>query len=410
MKTMKRNINALMMTKKMTKTEKQIRELLKKQTELRAAMAEQVENAEDFGKLEREYNANKRALECLSVENTLSHNAETPDASGCLRELLRGARDGKQAREVVLLKKATPDKTSIEESGAVNLTIRDIIPTLDEGGVLEIPGLQMVTGVTGNELYPVSIDDADLEEVGEVASLTDQDLHFDEIRVTPGRAGLSVAVSNMAIDNAAFDLLAFVQGKFTAAIQRYAAKKVLSRAEWSGIKGPFSGITASGSIALDSDAYANILKAVAAFADKGFNTDEICLVVDASTEAALKATPKAAGQGGFVIENGTLAGYPYVVNHYINTTLDSSGKLVPTTDKVLGIGFFRYLALQQHGEVRLTVDATSKAVAIKNCTAVVLNTSFSVTDLSTKLNGSTTGKPQAFAVYTLTEPASTAKA
>lgn len=383
--------------------EKQIRELLKKQNALRSQMAENTENAEVFGKLEREYNANKREMECLNAEKLIGGEAKMKDAETQLRETLKSARDGKQAREIVLIKKATADKASIEESGAINLTIKDIIPALDEGAVLTVPKLQMVTGVTGNEIYPVSADNADLEEVGEVAELNDQDLHFDEITVTPGRAGMSIMVSNMAIDNAAFDLMGFVQNQFGKAIERYAAKKVLSRAEWTGIKGPFSGITAAGSIVMDEKCYGNILKAVAAFADKGFNTDEICLIIDASTEAALKATPKAAGQGGFVIENGTLAGYPYVVNHYINTKLDANGKLVAASDKVLGIGFFNYLALQQHGDVRLTVDATSKAVAIKNCTAIVLNTAFSVTDLSVKLNGSTEGKTQAFAVYTLTE-------
>lgn len=383
--------------------EKQIRELLKKQNALRGRMADNVENAEVFGKLEREYDANKREIECLNAEKMIGGEAVKKDAETELREALKSARDGKQAREIVLAKKATADKASIEESGAINLTIKDIIPALDEGAVLTVPNLQMVTGVTGNEIYPVSADNADLEEVGEVAELNDQDLHFDEITVTPGRAGMSIMVSNMAIDNAAFGLMSFVQNQFGKAIQRYAAKKVLSRAAWTGIKGPFSGITASGSIVMDDKCYGNILKAVAAFADKGFNTDEICLIIDASTEAALKATPKAAGQGGFVIENGALAGYPYVVNHYINTKLDANGKLVATDDKVLGIGFFNYLALQQHGDVRLTVDATSKAVAIKNCTAIVLNTAFSVTDLSVKLNGSTEGKTQAFATYTLTE-------
>lgn len=389
----------------MNKREKRIKDLLKKQTELRAKMAEQVDNAEAFSKLEKEYNANKREIECLTAENSLAGAEDKRDAGVTLREVLRGARDGKQDREIVLAKKLVADKTSIEESGAVNLTIHDIIPTLEEGAVLNVPGLKMVTGVVGNELYPVSIDDVEVEEVGETAELTDQDLHFDQLKVTPSRAGLSVMVSNMAIDNANFDLLGFVQSKMQAALNRYAAKKVLSRANWTGLKGPFANLAAKGTITLDKDAYRNILKAVADFADKGYNTDQMCLVIDATTEAELKATPKAEGQGGFVIENGTLAGYPYVVNHYINTVLDKGNKLKAADDKVIGIGFFGYLALQQHGDVRLTIDATSKAVAIKNCTAVVLNTAFSVTDLSTKINGNTDGKPQAFAVYKIVEAA-----
>ena len=55
--------------------------------------------------------------------------------------------------------------------------------------------------------------------------------------------------------------------------------------------------------------------------------------------------------------------------------------------------------------VPVTIDATSQAVAKKNITAITMNTSWSVTDLSIYLNGGTpSGSPavyptQAFALY-----------
>ena len=128
------------------------------------------------------------------------------------------------------------------------------------------------------------------------------------------------------------------------------------------------------------------------------------LVIDAITEAELKATKKAE-DAGFVIENGTLAGYPYVVTHYINTTLDTDGKtLKGTTDRYIGIGYFNYLALQQHGTVSLRVDNSSAAQARKNLTTFVFNSAFSATDLSTKLNKKGGTTTQAFALYKLTAP------
>ena len=69
---------------------------------------------------------------------------------------------------------------------------------------------------------------------------------------------------------------------------------------------------------------------------------------------------------------------------------------------VIGIGYFEWFALQQHGTVRMTVDATSQAVAKKNLTAVTLNTAWSMTDLSTKINGAN-GTTQAFALYEVVE-------
>jgi hypothetical protein len=50
----------------------------------------------------------------------------------------------------------------------------------------------------------------------------------------------------------------------------------------------------------------------------------------------------------------------------------------------------------------MTVDATSQAVAKKNLTAVTLNTAWSMTDLSTKINGAN-GTTQAFALYEVVE-------
>ena len=129
--------------------------------------------------------------------------------------------------------------------------------------------------------------------------------------------------------------------------------------------------------------------------------------MDKATEADLKATPKTEGQGGFVIENGKCAGYDYVTSHVINTELDSDGKSVKATaDRFIGIGLFAYEAVQQHGDVRMTIDSTSQGVALKNVTTVVLNTSWSMTDLSVKTttNGKKNTTTTAFALYKVAEP------
>jgi hypothetical protein len=277
-----------------------------------------------------------------------------------------------------------------------------MIPTLHEG--LGLPaGLDVVTGVTGNEVWPVSINDVEMEEVGEVNALTDQVLNFAQITPTVRRVGLTVPVSNMAIDNAAFDLMAFVQTKFGIALREYIAKKIYSQAGWTGNKGPYSGMTPK-NIELGADAYKNILQAVAEFSNKGFFEGNVCIAMDRVTEAELMATPKIAGAaGGFVIENGKCAGFPYVVSHFVNTTLNSASKLVPTSDRFIEIGYWEWFALQQHGDVRLSIDATSQAVAKKNITAVTINTAWSMTDISVYINGAN-NVSQAFGLYKIVEP------
>ena len=327
------------------------------------------------------------------------------DIAAYIREQMMESRETKSTRTITLNPVASPSETAnVKASGAIELTIHDIIPTLHEG--LGLPkGVNIVTGVTGNEIWPVSVDDVEMEEKGEIETLSEQSLNFANITPTPNRVGLCVSVSNAAIDNAAFDLLAFVQRKFDLALRKYLAKKVYSQANWTKNKGPFAGM-AAGTIDLGANAYANILEAVAAFSDKGFFEGDVCISMDRVTEAKLKATPKVAGAAaGFVIENGLCAGYPYTVSHFVNTTLNSADQFVPTADRYFEIGYWEWFALQFHGTVRLIVDGGSAAVAKDNVTKVVTNMEISMTDLSTKINGANSS--QAFGLYKIVEPEAT---
>lgn len=344
------------------------------------------EEKAEWEKLTREAQVNDRELKNMLTDAELAQVREKEDKNAQLREMFKN-RD--QKREITLWPTSVGSTSNITASGAINLSIHDLIPTLHEG--LDLPStLRVVTGVTGNEIWPVNVDDVEMEEVGEVEALNDQVVNFANITPKQNPVGLKVPVSNMAIDEAAFDLLAFIQTKFTLALRKYLAKKLYSQAAWAKNKGPFSGLTPKGTISLASgNAYKSILKAVAEFSDKGFYEGGVVLIMDRTTEAELKATPKIAGAaGGFVIENGLCAGYPYVLTHYINTTLSGS-TLVPTEDKCIGIGYFEWFALQQHGQVRFTIDPIT--LCDKGVTRLVLRTSWSFTDLSVYING---GDPQ----------------
>jgi HK97 family phage major capsid protein len=360
----------------------------------------------EWNELSRERQLNMMQIESMMTDDELAKHREVISKGEQFREYLKLVRQNKADRELLLRPADNSGVSSpagyVSNSGAINLTIHEMIPTLHEG--LDLPKtLKIVTGVTGNEVWPVSINDVEMEEVGEVESLADQTLDFANITPTARRVGLTVPVSNMAIDNAAFDLLAFVQAKFSLALRIYLAKKMYSQADWNGNKGPFSGMVKTGDIEIGTDSYKNILKAVAAFSDKGFWEGDVVIIMDRETEAELKATPKVAGAAaGFVVENGLCAGYPYVVTHYLNTELDSANKLVPTAKKYIAFGYFEWFALQQHGDVRMSIDNQSVSVAKKNLTAITINSAWSFTDLSKYINGAN-NTTQAFALYEVTE-------
>lgn len=396
------------MTKK-TKDDLQVRyrEIQDRMGELNVTAAEgkrelTADEQREWNSLSREAEVVMMDLQSQMTEAELAKHREVVSKGEQLREYLRQTMQAGAKREILLFPAAGNTTANITASGAIQLSIHEMIPTLHEG--LDLPkSLKIVTGVTGNELWPVSVNDVEMEEVGEVEALSDQVLDFANITPVQNRVGLKVPVSNMAIDNSAFDLMAFVQAKFTLALKKYLAKKMYSQANWAKNKGPFSNLTKAGDIELGNNAYKSILKAVAKFSDKGFFEGDAVLIMDRETEADLKATPRAGTMNGFVIENGLCAGYPYVVTHYLNTTLSGS-TLVPTAKKYIGIGYFEWFALQQHGDVRMVVDPVT--LADKGVTRVILNTSWSFTDLSTRINGgeetsegSGVYKTQAFALY-----------
>lgn len=367
-----------------------------------ADYAGNAEKAEEFALAEREFKSAQAELAVMEQEEREKREAPKKDAGVQMREVLQGQRTGAAEREVTL-------GTQGRASGAIALTVHDLIPNLEEGNGLP-SGVSVVTGVTGNAVYPTDASDMELTELGEVAEITPQVVNFDNVTVTPRRVALGCDISNSMIDNVEFDILGHIRKKFDKAWRKYLAQKTYSQANYTGNKGGFANLTKAGEITLGAgSAYASILKAVAGFVNKGLGAESVCLVMDAETEANLKLEPKQKGVAGYVIENGKCCGYEYVVTGKINTVLGGDSKtgsgntvttkLYPTTSRYIGLGFFEYLKIQQHGEVRLTFDATSKAVAAKNVTNITLNTEFSFTDLSGHIYDETGAKVNAFAVY-----------
>ena len=135
--------------------------------------------------------------------------------------------------------------------------------------------------------------------------------------------------------------MAFVQTKFGIALREYIAKKIYSLAAWDGNKGP---VCQQEGFRYRTSSWVPMLTRTSSllwqFSNKGFFEGNVCIAMDRVTEAELKATPKIAGAaGGFVIENGLCAGYPYVVSHFVNTELNNrSWYQLPTATSRLATG------------------------------------------------------------------------
>ena len=372
-----------------------------------------------YDSLMREDNRLHIEIQGMLDAKQLAELREVKSKDAQLRELLKDCRENKKDFSEVLVREAANATTvlkdaaagntygNLEAGGLVPITIKELIDTKVPG--LELPDdLPIVTGVTGNEIFPYCVDDVKITVAGEVEKVSEQNINFAKISANPERVSCAVAISNRAIDNAAFDLLGFVVYKIRKANAMSNALHIYSHCNFSHhLKSPFASVTPE-EITLDENFAKNLAQKIAALWDKGFE-GEPELVMDKYTETALLYTRRMPGQIGdrAVIEDGRCLGYRYKVSPYIDYALDGT---TPKNDgnHYIGIGHWGYLAFEQHDEVRLTVDATSAAVAERNTTVVVYSADLSLTELSGKVNGAN-GTPQAFKLIKVVEPASSAE-
>ena len=384
------------------------------------------EEATKYDNLMREDTRIQGLTESMLTGEKLNQFRERKSKSAQLRELLKKCKENRESYSEELQVREAPNNSTtvlkdaittgtyqnananLEAAGAVPLTIHELIDTKVAG--LELPDdLRLLTGVIGNEVWPYAIDDVEFTVAGEVEPISEQAINFAKLNANPERVAASIAVSNRAIDNAAFDLLGFITYKFQKGMAKFAALHVYSHCVFSNaLKSPFATVQVK-EIANDENIGKNIAKEIAEMWDLGFE-GEPELVMSKATETDLLFTKRIPGQTGdrTVIEDGRCVGYRYKVSPYINYALDGG---IPKTDgnQYIGIGHWGYLAYEQHGEARFTVDAQSAEVAKRNSTVLVLNTELSLTELSSKVNGNTSGKPQAFKLLKIVDSVSSSE-
>ena len=334
---------------------------------------------------------------------------EREDLGKQLRERIKACGLEKRAESTTIL--AFPDAengntdANLKAGGLIPIEILPLIDTKVPG--IELPDdLRMATGVTGTQVIPYSVNDVKFTVEGEVTKVAEQALNFANIQAAPVRVAASVPVSFRAIDNAAFDIIAFITFKFQKGWAMFRALHVYAHGEYTKLQSPFGKVKAV-ELTLDENIGKNLAKEIAKMYDKGFEGDPE-IIMDKTTEVDLKFTkliPGTTDSNRTVIENDRCVGYKYKVSPYVDYAIGDDGIATKGADRYIAIGHFGYLAEQQHGELRFNIDGTSQANFDRGTVAIGMSTDYSLTELSGKVNGGD-GTPQAFALIKLVEPAS----
>ena len=367
-------------------------------------------DAAKYDALVRESAGLSSKAKALASDAELANMRSAEEKGAKLREMLKNCVQKRENATTVLANAVTEgtDKNeygNLDAGGLIPVTIREIIDTKVAG--IELPdSLTLVTGVTGTEIIPYSTNDVKFSVNGEVQKVGEQGLDFAKIQAAPQRVAASVAVSHRAIDNAAFDLLGFVTFKLQKGWAIFRALHVYAHGQYTLLESPFAKVTPV-EIALDENIGKSLAKEIAKMYDLGFEGDPE-IIMDKVTEVDLAFTKRIPGSTGdrTVVEDGKCDGYNYKVSPYIDYAINAQGEATKdATYRYIGIGHFGYLSEEQHGEFRFNVDAVSSANFDRGTVVLGVSTDYSLTELSSKVNGNKSGKPQAFKLIKLIEAA-----
>ena len=305
---------------------------------------------------------------------------------------------------------------NLEAGGLIPVEIRPIIDTKVPG--IERPDdLKMLTGVTGTQVIPYSINDVKFTIEGEVTKVAEQKLDFANIKTNPQRVAASVPVSRRAVAQAAFDIIAFLTFKFQKGWAIFRAQHVYAHGVFDKLDMPFAKVDVV-ELTLDENIGKNIAREIAAMYDLGFEGDPE-IIMDKTTEVDLKFTkliPGTTDSNRTVVQDGQCVGYRYKVSPFIDYSFDADGIgtkdfVDPETKKIpiryIGIGHFGYLNEQVYADgIEFNVDGTSQENFDRNVIALGMGLDYSLVEMSSKVNGNTSNKPQAFKLIKLVESAS----
>ena len=299
-----------------------------------------------------------------------------------LDEFLRGCVSGVNKRVYALtLKRDYTGMMTTDATAAIPLTIGDIVKPLEAGLIYDKVGLPLLTGLAGDYCWPV-LGTVEASIAGEGVDLADSKIDITQLKPSPVRLGISIKVTNETINQTQGVVAQIIRQQMPMAIARLINKCMFVSSDQdtaynASFHGPFVNAASNITFAGDVPTYKELLQMKGKVLKTGVENDGTgAYVMNAEMAATLEATPRDAGSGLMVIEDGKIAGVPVFTTSHIG-------------DKI-GFGFFGYEPLGQFGETNFIVDPYTEAK--NNSTVFTLNADWSMTSL----------RSEAFCIGTLT--------
>ena len=305
---------------------------------------------------EAEYNALIKERQYIQMRMAAynmkpADNGEAPTLTKQVRYMLQS---GRNAKMEYAYKRVEGDGaatltytgvTDVQSGGAEPVKIEDIVKPLYEGLILNAVGINLRTGLSGEYVWPV-VEAATVKVAGEAVAITPQKLNLSKVKARPERIGATLSLTRQSIiqSDGLVETLAtqLLPEALAAGINKimFSVDKVLEGTD--NLKGPFVALKA-GATTIDTPTYKAFCKFKAKVLKSGVPGGRLCWVMTKSTAAELEGTPRDAGSGIMLIENGKLCGTPVFTTEAIG-------------DGYIGLGDWAYQMLGLFGDISFIVD------------------------------------------------------
>ena len=331
----------------------------------------------DFAKLGRELSLNADMVSSLK-----NSSSEVKTQEALLREVLaEAAKKGGKSEYVITAREwnAGIDMAKVAEGGMIPLTIKDILPPLEQGLIYDKVGIPIETGVVGDIQWPV-LGAVEATVKGEKESLTDTGIDMSKVVAKKVRVGITIPVSGSAITSTSTNLLGLIQSQAGKGIVRLLNRVIFSHQNFtSDFHGPFAGAKVQKTFAGTLPTYKELLAMKGEVFAEGVEPVGFCYVMSENMKSQLEGSPIDAGSGRMIVENGAIAGYPVFTTEFINY---GSNKEKAEDVEYIGAGCWGYLPVNQYNELRVIVDPYSRAK--EDIVQITINGDWSITTLRTQ--------------------------
>ncbi len=304
-------------------------------------------------------------------------------------EILREARNGGSNKEFTLQREAVVT-TATNIDATFPVTVEALMEPLEEGLILDKLGIPTRTGLRGTFVIP-GIGAIEASVAGEAVEIGDSTVEWEKLVPAPKRLAIKASVSNQAINASDGTAYSAVLDQLRVGIVRTLNNRMFTTRQniSDAFVGPFKALAAVQAVPAanirtiaQKKAAKHILFAgeVPTYKEiqllrtiptvKGVRYLNGAYIMDAAMAGELRATPKGAGGGRMILEDGYIDGMPVYETNYLE---------MGTNKSYIAFGYFGYEALGQFGDMRMVIDPFTEAD--KDCVRIVLNADWAMTTL-----------------------------